>query len=555
LRSTRHVLAVLVAGLAATLLMSCAPPARDVPLGAPGEPQAAAGSDTADAAQALEVGTKSLPLPLDLATLGQNLTPGFWTPRPSFATGTARYFDPAAPPGGDGSRARPWRALAADLGRFLAAARPGDVAVLLPGDHGDVAIAEDRIDGWVGIVGAGPGVQLRSLHFLQASQWYVENVLLQKYRDEFPDPGFDAPDSLDWFDSAPGLVELHRTDQIVLYGCTLQAQAEPFATATGWNTRAPDGVRSGPGSRGRQRFHLEASHLQNLNYGIKNGFCDSSTVVGNHIHHVAGDMIQHGQADAIWVAGNFMHDFFMVNNNHCGMNQFWMNAPGVVRSGFYYGGNRFVESVDPLRVRWLDGGPDVDTAGGNGPYWSAGNDRWGYGVIEDVLIENNVHISGGWNFVWLKNVRNVTIRSNTFVPYWSGQDAHPEDYPNGHPLIDIDQRGGFTQSGIVIASNVGCGLNLESKAGVTVAGNWWSTEHGTRGARDFTEAGFVAWWIDNAKGPADRMDLRIASKTSPLVDAADPRYAAPVDRRGVVRARHDAPDIGAYEFTGSGERP
>lgn len=487
---------------------------------------------------------------LNIAAIGAAVTEhGYWSPEfPDWTSGTAYYFDPSAGTGGDGSRESPWRDWSTDKWRFFAVDAPGDICVLMDGHHGDdIALSNDQ-SGWNAVVAENRHRATIGSLTTSGTYWLFQGIKFERKRSDFADPGYDAPDSLDWFDSSPGLLTLNAADRIVVLDCLFQAEESLVDTFEWWNEHVPDGIAYG--SNPNRRLRVENCEFRHLNYAAKAGVVNNSNWVGNYMHDVAGDMIQHGHCDSVYVRGNFFHDIYAVNNNHNGINQFWMTDQGTYHD-FYYGHNRFLESIRPGRVLWMDGGPDVNIAGANGPYYSSGNSTYGHGLLERITIENNVHVGGGWNFTWLKNCDDVTIVNNTAVPYWSHSSQHPEPGTAlGHPLIKVTLDG-FEPDNWIVANNVLAGtgfasIDPDAVDGITVTGNWFAGVEGDS-AKDYSGAGFVDWWMDNEGGAANLLDLRPASASSPLVDAANAVHAPVIDFAGVSRVAHGDPDIGAHE--------
>ena len=141
------------------------------------------------------VGLTTLPAHSTEALQSLEVAAGCDAPAPS--EGGHRFFvDPTrGSRSNDGSEQKPWRTLAEvlDPATHLVATpinpdgpiRPGDVVVLMTGDHGTVAIEQYANKGFISVVaGEGQTPVVRSLNLIASSHWLFRGVRFQGSRPE-----------------------------------------------------------------------------------------------------------------------------------------------------------------------------------------------------------------------------------------------------------------------------------------------------------------------------------------------------------------------------------
>jgi len=473
-------------------------------------------------------------------TLGADLIAGaYWTPTVDFSGGTKYYFDPDATAKGDGSIGSPFRALGVEVASDSTIARcdaddyvvdnaanspavgPGDVCVLLPGNHGRVEFLQYYFSDYLAIVGVpSGGVTFDYIGMERGQRFYIEGVnYSKKPRSLRADTDTTEMGGND-FDTKPYMIAASRDsngngvmEYVIVNSCDFSGGTAAQAAAwdsTGWNRNVVDAMHFSRASyvhvQGNTGSVMGAFVKSAGTSGVDNKYV---TIINNTVSNISGDGVRVAYADSLHVVGNYFYDFWNVNEDHVDMVQIWAQSDNLL-----FEQNMMVSNMLASRD------PSEYGAGSLHGFVTSGGD-----VVDDVTVQNNViYLVDDWEGITFAGGTNVLIANNTVI---GDGDADPAP----QPLVGCDG----TASSFIVANNIYGGL--QTVAGVTATNN-------IACARDFTYPDFVAY---TAQGDFGDFDLHL-DVYSPAIRAGSSTYAPATDYAGDTRPDKVYDDIGAYVY-------
>ena len=494
-------------------------------------------------------------LRIDLDAIGADLIAGeYWTPTVDFSGGNVYFFDPDATPGaGDGSWTNPFSSLAYEVSCDSTIERcdaddyvvdnaangpvvgPGDVCVLLEGNHGWIRFLRYYNSDYIALVGApGHDVTFDYLNFERYQRFYVENL---SYSGKARYLRADAGTMTDaGYDTKPYMLYARRdsngngvAEYVIINDCDFSngtaAQAAAWSE-TEWDSIVCDAMLF---------RYTENVHVQDCTGTALGAFAkfagsgtdpeaiaikfSKATLINNTYSHLSGDGIRASWGDSLHVVGNTAMDWYVPNADHIDMMQMprYMNHVIVER-------NKMFHSTDPSRSPEDFGIVDGYAAGFSNSYE--------YGAVHNTVFRNNVLLVESWGGIHVHGGENITIVNNTVV----GRD---ESGTADIPYVRSDSVSvNYNASGIVIANNIaGRAQHGIDATGVTTLNN-------IEGIRDFSTIGFTTFTQD---GDPTLWDLHL-SATSPAIRAGSSTYAPATDYEGNTRPDKVYDDIGAYVY-------
>lgn len=343
------------------------------------------------------------------------------------------YVDPTAGDAGDGTEAKPFGSLATTLAKKKIA--PGDHVVLLPGDHGAVAVTKytnpELASGtsWTWLE-FKPGATAKGLAIGDMAYWLVTR----------------AEVSADRASTKSALFTVTSSHDVVLADAHLYTvQDSKSWTASDWINKAADGVFLRNGSC----LSVARTKVLNTRFGasiLSDGKArpDTSMKVlmqGNEIANFSGDGLRPIASDVI-IKDNYVHDVYVSaadgDDNHDDGLQMWALG-GATYDNVRIERNWVQETTDPARPLQndLQGISQFD------------------GVSTNVVITDNVVLAGAYHGISLYGCQDGTISHNTV--------ANPG--ANGHKLwVGVfDLKDGTPSKGLTVTDNAATTFSFSAK--------------------------------------------------------------------------------------------
>ncbi len=420
------------------------------------------------------------------------------------------YIDPVnGDVSNDGSPARPWRTLE-EVMAVGTTFQPGDVIFLREGYHGEPTINGSNADYVYIKPYNGERAYMSKLDFGGNSKnWHVSGLeISREFAEEY---------------SKAQIVTINGTYNILADSLIYSVADISEWTADDWNAKSANGVHI-PGSHNI----LEGCTILNTNFATAfHAQSSFNTIRNNHIQNFSGDGIRAIGNDQL-VEGNFIADNYNVNDNHDDGIQGWSvgedNRSGSgVTARVTIRGNVIIETTDPDRPL-------------QGPLQGIGNFD---GMFEDWVIENNMIVVNQWHGIALYGAINCRIVNNTVLDQDMFRPVGPtwitiEPHKNWANETDPDKKAYYFGRDNVVANNITTALYkslnnsyVELKNNIVV-----------------NETQFDDYFVNYP------YDLRL-KPGSPAIDAGDADEATETDILGVARPIGAAPDVGAFEWTGT----
>lgn len=480
-------------------------------------------------------GGRSVSQDVDLATLGKDLTPcPFWTPEVDFSEGDKFYFDPSAAPGGDGSLDDPFQALGVEIARGTivrcqsdtytpansGVVGPGDVCVLLDGNHGRIRFLRYYFADYLGIV-AMPGHKATFDRFdmERGQRFFVQGLSYSgKPRWQQDDPGIMTDSG---YDDKPNMMRASRDsngngvmEYVIIKDCDFSTGSA--AEALGWSETAWDSLVCDALYLNRASWvHVQGNTGVALGSFARFGGSSSVTSVGinfvdNRLSHLCGDGFRVSCVDSVFVQGNELRDFYVVNNDHVDIFQAYAPTRNLVIDG----------NLGYLSTT-IDRTPtDFGKNSISGYLFSAPD------ILSNAIISNNLlYTVGTWTAITVNGAVNTAIVNNTLVSY---------DLGPSQPTALIRAKKASTN--LVIANNIAGSVVVPAGEGIILSNN-------REFSRDWSGAGFVSY---EQNGDPTLFDFTPAVG-SILISGADSAYLPAIDFYGTGRPVGLFGDIGAIE--------
>jgi len=359
---------------------------------------------------------------IDAAAVGADLKAGRnWNPDIDFSDADVYYFDPEATAKGDGSLGAPFRSLSVEADSDSTIEKrdyatnavtnavngpvvgPGDLCVLLGGNHEDISFSNYFNRDWVGVTPMpGHDVRFDSLQLYRGHYFYFEGLKsTRRYRSAWPTPGTG-------YDDAPTFVGVygHSTydaHHVVIKDFDIASTADWSGwSVSDWADRAPNGLKS----QYMRKLFVQDNTFYGVNFGVHNIDSAITEVVGNRIDGICADgMIT--EADTLSISQNYLANFFDVSTNHNDLIQ------GYTSSGLTE------ISVDRNYIIRRVATDDDELGDLNGINFTGG--PW-----ERVYLTNNVVIAGRLYYGLQLNgaVTDCRIANNTAVPIYAYSGTH-----------------------------------------------------------------------------------------------------------------------------------
>ncbi len=352
------------------------------------------------------------------------------------AEGADFYVDPVnGSPSGNGSAARPWRAIQDAIA--TAPIEAGDTVWLRSGYHGVLSIS-GRYNRDMVTIAAQPG------HTPAFAQISVASSGNWRFRGLHISPSF-APEytarPMFRIASTPDGGQAH---DIVVEDCRLFSVEDTSAwTLQDWNTKAANAIQAGG-----TRITIRRNHAKNVNFGVSLT-ATHSLVERNVVENFAGDGMR-GLGDHTVFQYNTVKNCYDVNANHDDGFQSWsVGSDGKVGTGVVTGvvlrGNRIINYEDP-------GQPFRGTLQGIGLF---------DGTFVDWVIENNVIITDHWHGISVLGARNTRVVNNTVLdpnastpgPPWIMIGPHKNGTPSENCIVRNNLATAFRQEGPGVVSD------------------------------------------------------------------------------------------------------
>ncbi|MEZ4387816.1 MAG: T9SS type A sorting domain-containing protein [Candidatus Krumholzibacteriia bacterium] len=456
---------------------------------------------------------------------------GYWSDTIDMSNATVYYSDPNVASGGSGTRNDPFPSLESMLasGDYIqrrnssgmivnrnAPVAPGDVIVLMQGNHGDCAI--ESYYNYVGYYSdytmliadpdATAPVVLGYLRFGSSRGWIVYGVVVEKLRDQFDSPG-------NGFDDSPGLIQIDDdpdsspSQRIIVVNSTLRSyDGAPTWTPSEWQAKATTAAFVNYSSY--VLFDRVEARVVNNAFQLGEGMY--LAVVDCTVDNAIGDGIRFYKSSYVSLLGNtirHLHDEDGPDGNHVDGIQASKGSVSIYHA----------QIERNLILQYSEN--DVSAANLSG-ILGAIDDSNSNGNYVDFSVKNNIVVTSNWNGIRLVRIQSSDICNNTVVI----ADSSHYDFPLIRMEAAVD---------VNVANNVAGNVVLE---GTGVATNNQSY------ARDFSSAGFLYW--QQGVDPST-FDLHFGCD-SQLLDAGSASYSADDDFDGVARPQGDTPDVGAYEL-------
>ncbi len=411
----------------AFVLVACSGSDGATPSGGDGATDDATSSDTAS-----PDGAPSDAPADDGASLGTYpVYPGCAAPATSF-TRTV-YVDPAAGDTGDGSKDKPFGALATTLAKKKIAA--GDHVVLLAGDHGAVAVTKytnpelASSTSWIWL-DFQPGATAKGLSIGDMAFWLVTR----------------AEVSADRASTNTALYTVTSSHDVVLVDAHLYTVKDSKSwTANDWMNTAADGVFLRNGSC----LSVARTKVLNTRFGVailSDGKARPDTsmkvlVQGNEIANFSGDGLRPIASDVI-IADNYVHDVYVSaadgDDNHDDGLQMWA-LNGATYDNVRIERNWVQETTDPKRPLQndLQGISQFD------------------GVSTHIVITDNVVLAGAYHGISLYGCQDSTITHNTV--------ANPGSNGNKLWIGVFDLKDGTPSSNLTVTDNAATTFSFSAK--------------------------------------------------------------------------------------------
>lgn len=293
--------------------------------------------------------------------------------------------------------------VAQDLSAQVAAARPGTVLMLDPGDHGTLRLKgfTAPADNPVTLRSRDPAHPARITAMdIRASAGLVLEELVFDYRYRMGDKGhlrpFQVQDSRD--------VTFRR----VIFDGDIAGSGEGagFPTAFGLSLRKDHGIV------------LEDSEILNFYRGLVASDSTSLTIRRNDVHSIRMDGMNFAQVDDVRIEDNWIHDFKRAvdSPDHADMIQFWTNGTEwasrniVIRNNVLNSGlGAYTQSIF-MRNDLVDRG-------------LAGSEMY----YRNIVIEENVIVNAHLHGITVGETRGLTIRNNTLIHNAQSDGAQQND--------------------------------------------------------------------------------------------------------------------------------
>ncbi len=457
-----------------------------------------------------------------------------WTSEIDFVDGTKFYFDPTAGPDGDGSLEDPFQDLETDINKIArynssyvkqnsGVVEPGDVAVLLAGNHGSVEFSEYYNTDWIGFVSL-PG-EIATVDFFdmaECEKFYLESIRgSERLRSDWPEPGVSYDDGPDVFSIRSNDAGTLYSNKIVLNKCSVQSANIPTAIAWAdsatWNRNTVSGIRVYKANNVQIQlcdFNVVDDAIHGSNWNVLN-------LLSNDINYFNGDAFSLGNSDSLYAADNSIQNVIHTNTNHNDGIQLWGTFDTALVERNY-----FLWTTDIEREGWFDGSLFEHQAmlASNGPY-------------VDLTFRNNVIITNSWAGINIYNCTDGKLINNTAVTIYSSDNLPASNI--GYPHIEFS---GALCVDCVVANNIAGKTDNDGQATVELYNN-------LDYSYNFRNVGFNSWM---ANGEPTTYHLTLASISSAINEGRS-TDAPLVDFIGTCRPYGISIDIGAYEYDDGGE--
>ncbi len=484
---------------------------------------------------------------VNLDSLGQDIIASpLWTPVLDFSGATKWYFDPTALAGGDGSIDAPFQDLETDIAQIAeynssyvkqnsGVVEPGDVAVLMAGNHGDIALTQHYFSDWVGFVGAqGVPATIDSWYSIEGGMYYFDNVQgTKRGRQEWPAPGTvpdDAPKQF-WIrgNTSTGTP---RASKVVFNNCEFgpvsKAQAAAWPDSATYNLNAVHGIWL----QYSNNIHIQNSRFYGCAGGVRGvAYGNVLNVIGNEMQYLTRSGSAPGAVDSVYYYDNKMEDLLRCDPLGHG-NGITIAAAG--RSLFSIVDRNYIASstISTRDFGYADAGGGV-----------------GFGIVyydapdatthTNATVTNNVVIHNGWDGILLEDSENAVVSNNTVVSLIDNTLELPGMPENSRPGVKFD---GANTVNATAANNI-AGAVVRSGA---VPAAEYTELNSSEYTLDFSTAGLTAWV---SGGPTTAFDMSLAAG-SENIDAGIQSFAPNVDFLNACRPVTKDWDIGAYEYDG-----
>jgi hypothetical protein len=298
--------------------------------------------------------------------------------------------------GGDGSRGRPWKTLAAVAAKHMKEGilLAGDTVFLRRGYHGaPVITGRFAAPGVTVVADNGHTPCIRSLVFDKASFWTLSGIVVT----QLSTPAGHADTGNGFRGIAVSSQSAENCDNITLhqmsvYNAPHDARISTWDAAT-WKARAAGAAVS----VFCKTFSMLNCHIYNAG-GLQLGFHASPVrVVGTTIENFASDGMG-VRAGGLFFENNCIMGSYSVDGNHNDLCQVWASRYVVFRNNWLIG------QVNPAQRFTVK--PGMTSVQGLGAF-----DGW----KEDWVVDGNVVMTDHPIGIWFQGYRRVKVRHNTVL--------------------------------------------------------------------------------------------------------------------------------------------
>jgi len=366
---------------------------------------------------------------------------------------------------------------------------PGDLVLLLDGDHGDCTFMDAHNPGFL-FLRAAPGATpvLSRLALIGVERLVVEGLTIRAEKREDLGGTLLAITSHGWRGPCRS---------VCVRSCTIESAVDITGwTDVDWNTRAASGITASGDS-----VAVHGNLVRNVDHGIMmSGDCIQ--VEGNLVENFCGDGLRGLGNDQIF-AGNTVRNCYDTNDNHDDGFQSFSVDGQPPRERVVLRGNVIIGYTDPQQ-------PYRGTLQGIGCF---------DGFYIDWVIENNVVATDHWHGITLLGADGCRVVNNTVVDL---NDTEP-----GPPWIMIGpHKDGRPSRDCLIRNNI---------ARMIAASDGAAADHNLE-TTDLTSV---------FEDPAG-LDFRPRAD-GPAIDAGASELAPTMDIAGTPRPQGGGIDLGAYE--------
>jgi Right handed beta helix region len=389
--------------------------------------------------------------------------------------------------GADGSAGNPWGSVDAAFASKKIVA--GDILLLQPGSHGDIALQDMTFAQPVTIMSE------------KGKTAHVNSILARRdvHGVIFKDMMVWGPDNA----SGPLVFTDDTSSDLAFEGLIVQSRRDVSGrkswSADQWVSRVRDGIMLFS-----PRTLVRGCKLRVVRLGISSAGANSQ-IWGNSVVDFAGDGIRAG--DYNLVRNNLVANSFRVDDNHNDGFQSWAGASGRV-VGLILRRNRIYEWTYP------NDHPLRGSLQGMGLF---------DGFYDDLVIANNIVSVTAQHGIAVYGARNARIVNNTVV----SSDGQPGRYPW---LLIGPHKNGTPSSNVTFANNIAMAFLGTADPARSVV---------------FSKNAVIATPAKLFRG-TDRFDFRLKDDSG-FIDKADPAFAPPLDVARNARPNGAGPDLGAYE--------